>query len=73
MVNSVHWQGIDQLGDGLVVEALAPDGLIEAFSVKNAPSFALAVQWHPEWKVMETSFYRKIFQWFGNACKTHKT
>ena len=75
LVNSVHWQGIDQLGDGLVVEAMAPDGLIEAFSVKNASSFALAVQWHPEWKVTETPFYKKIFQWFGNACKaqTHKT
>ena len=75
LVNSVHWQGIDQLGDGLVVEAMAPAGLIEAFSVKNASSFALAVQWHPEWKVTETPFYKKIFQWFGNACKaqTHKT
>ncbi|HJL75443.1 MAG TPA: gamma-glutamyl-gamma-aminobutyrate hydrolase family protein [Candidatus Marinimicrobia bacterium] len=68
MVNSVHWQGIDKLGQGLQPEAVAPDGLIEAFSVKNAKTFALGVQWHPEWKVMEIPFYKVIFETFGKAC-----
>ena len=71
-VNSVHWQGIDKLGDGLTVEATAQDGLVEAFSVTDARSFALAVQWHPEWKVMDTPFYKSIFERFGDACLTHK-
>ncbi|HIB33201.1 MAG TPA: gamma-glutamyl-gamma-aminobutyrate hydrolase family protein [Candidatus Marinimicrobia bacterium] len=71
MVNSLHWQGIDQLGKGLNLEALAPDGLIEAFSVDDAKTFALAVQWHPEWKVMETPFYQTIFETFGAACINH--
>ena len=71
VVNSVHWQGIDQLGEGLEIEATAPDGLIEAFSVIDAKAFTLAVQWHPEWKLMEIPFYKNIFKLFGEACKNH--
>ena len=37
IVNSVHSQGVDQLGEGLDVEAVAPDGLIEAIVVRDAP------------------------------------
>jgi len=48
-VNSVHGQGVNRLADGLRVEARAPDGLIEAFSLPSAPGFNLSVQWHPEW------------------------
>jgi len=66
-VNSLHGQGIDKLGDGLVIEATAPDGLIEAFRVDDDSKFALAVQWHPEWKVEENVFYKSIFQVFGQA------
>ncbi|PKM28873.1 MAG: gamma-glutamyl-gamma-aminobutyrate hydrolase [Gammaproteobacteria bacterium HGW-Gammaproteobacteria-11] len=69
-VNSVHTQGVDQLAPGLRPEATAPDGLIEAFSVSDAPNFALGVQWHPEWKVTENPFYLAIFKAFGDACRT---
>ena len=68
-VNSLHAQGIDQLAPGLTVEAVAPDGLVEAFAVRTAPAFSLAVQWHPEWRVMENPFYRAIFHAFGEACR----
>ena len=70
MVNSLHGQGIDRLGAGLSAEAHAPDGLIEAVSASNAKSFALGVQWHPEWKVMENPSYLAIFKAFGDACRT---
>ena len=46
-------------GADLVVEARATDGLIEAFRVAKAPRFALAVQWHPEWKVMSNPFSKR--------------
>ncbi len=69
MVNSIHGQGIDKLGAGLTVEAHALDGLVEALSVKAAQTFALGVQWHPEWKVMENPRYLAIFEAFGAACK----
>ena len=68
-VNSLHWQGIERLGAGLKVEARATDGLIEAFRVEDAARFALAVQWHPEWKVMESPLSRALFSAFGAACR----
>lgn len=68
-VNSLHTQGVDQLAPGLRPEATAPDGLIEAFSVSQASNFALGVQWHPEWKVKENTFYLSIFKAFGDACR----
>ena len=68
-VNSVHGQGVERLGAGLRIEALAPDGLIEAFSVEQARSFALGVQWHPEWKVHEHPHYLTLFRGFAEACE----
>jgi len=68
-VNSIHGQGIDQLGKNLSIEAKAPDGLIEAVSVSNAKSFALAVQWHPEWKAAENNQSIALFSAFGQACR----
>jgi putative glutamine amidotransferase len=68
-VNSLHSQGIDRLGAELAVEARAPDGVIEAFRVRNAQRFALAVQWHPEWKVMSNPFSRALFTAFGEASR----
>ena len=69
VVNSLHGQGVRVLADGLTVEALADDGLIEAFTVDAATGFALAVQWHPEWKVTENAFSMEIFRSFGDACR----
>jgi putative glutamine amidotransferase len=68
-VNSVHSQGVQRLGKGLVEEARAADGVIEAFRVDGAPAFALAVQWHPEWKVMDNPFSRALFAEFGKASR----
>ena len=68
-VNSLHSQGVARLGGGLVVEATAPDGIVEAIRVADAPSFALAVQWHPEWQVMKNPQSLKLFKAFGDACR----
>lgn len=68
-VNSLHSQGVQTLGQGLEVEARAPDGVIEAFRVRNARSFALAVQWHPEWKFADNTFSRALFAAFGQAAR----
>jgi putative glutamine amidotransferase len=68
-VNSLHNQGIERLGSELTVEARAPDGVIEAFRVRDARRFALAVQWHPEWKVMANPFSRALFAAFGHASR----
>ena len=68
-VNSLHSQGIDRPADGLIVEATAPDGIIEAVRVANASAFALAVQWHPEWRVRENPFSLALFEAFGDAVR----
>jgi putative glutamine amidotransferase len=69
MVNSLHGQGISQLAPGLEALGHAPDGLVEAFGVKGAHTFAYAVQFHPEWRCWETPFYAAIFEAFGKACR----
>jgi putative glutamine amidotransferase len=68
-VNSLHSQGVRELGQGLSVEARASDGVIEAFRVSAARQFALAVQWHPEWQVMNNEFSKALFAEFGAACR----
>lgn len=72
VVNSLHSQGIDRLGDGLLIEAFASDGLIEAIAVDKAPAFALAVQWHPEWQVNDSVAATAIFKAFGDACRARQ-
>ena len=69
MVNSLHGQGINRLGAGLSAEAFALDGLVEAVRVEEAATFAIGVQWHPEWKVLENPHYLAIFKAFGEACR----
>ncbi len=68
-VNSLHGQGVRELAPGLDVEARAPDGLIEAYTVTGAAAFALAVQWHPEWQVLDNEDSTALFRAFGDACR----
>jgi putative glutamine amidotransferase len=69
-VNSLHGQGVQRLADGVSVEAVADDGLIEAFSV-DVDGFALAVQWHPEWQVTKNPLSMQIYKAFGDACREY--
>ena len=46
-VSSIHHQGIDVLGEGLVAEAWSEDGIIECIRLPDA-GFVVGVQWHPE-------------------------
>lgn len=71
-VNSLHTQGVDRLAENLTIEAIAEDGLVEAFSVTNSESFAMAVQWHPEWQVEKNKQSTQLFHAFGQACAKRK-
>lgn len=71
-VNSLHGQGIDRLAPGLVVEARADDGLVEAYRVAAASGFSLAVQWHPEWQATENPVSAALFAAFGAACRQYR-
>ncbi len=48
ITGSRHHQAVDRVADDLRVVARAPDGVIEALELIEAPQFWLAVQWHPE-------------------------
>lgn len=71
-VNSLHRQGIARLADGLVVEARAPDGIVEAVSVPNTPTFALGVQWHPEYRAADNPDSVTLFGAFGEAARAYR-
>ena len=67
VVNSLHQQGIDRPAEGLVVEAVAPDGQIEGVSHESR-GFVVGVQWHPEFRAADYAFARNLFKEFGAAC-----
>jgi putative glutamine amidotransferase len=75
-VNSLHNQGINQLAPGLVVEGVAPDGLIEAVRVTASEAgpaigYAVGVQWHPEYDWRTDALSRAIFEQFGAAVRAY--
>lgn len=68
-VNSVHYQGIGKLAEGLTIEARAPDGLIEAYSARPNGAPLLAVQWHPEWGTENDPDSQTYFHLLGKALR----
>lgn len=72
MVNSLHAQAIDRLADGLTVEAVSPDGVVEAVCVTGSKTFAIGVQWHPEALWQMDGLSRRLFETFGDACRAHQ-
>ena len=71
-VNSLHRQAVGALGNGLVIEAQAEDGTIEAVSVKNSPGYVLATQWHPEYWVTTDGPSKRLFAAFGDAVRIYR-
>lgn len=65
-VNSMHHQGVKELGQGLHATAAAPDGLIEALEGDD-DSYLVAVQWHPEALTDSDVRTRELFQGFIEA------
>ncbi len=74
-VNSLHGQGVRRLASGLRVEALAPDGFVEAFSLPSpepAIGFNLCLQWHPEWQAASNPVSMDILNAFGQAVRAYQ-
>ncbi|MFN3953772.1 MAG: gamma-glutamyl-gamma-aminobutyrate hydrolase family protein [Pararhodobacter sp.] len=69
MTNSLHGQGIKTPGARIVIDGHAPDGTPEALFIRDAPGFALAVQWHPEWNAAHDPVSRPLFTAFGAAVR----
>jgi putative glutamine amidotransferase len=67
-VNTTHHQAVKEIGNGLVVNATAEDGLIEGIeSLRH--SFVLGVQWHPEVLAPRHVPQRRIFSFFIDSCR----
>lgn len=69
MTNSLHGQGLTELGERIVLEGVADDGTIEAVHVAGARSFAIGVQWHAEYKAIEDEVSATLFRAFGTAAR----
>lgn len=70
-VNSLHHQGVRELGTGLAVAATSPDGVIEAMAFRDPSWWLWSVQWHPE-ELTEPGdhpVHRELFRGFLGACK----
>ncbi|MBT0956270.1 gamma-glutamyl-gamma-aminobutyrate hydrolase family protein [Alphaproteobacteria bacterium KMM 3653] len=67
MTNTLHGQGITEPGARVVIDGYAPDGTPEAIYIEEAPGFAVAVQWHPEWNAEADPVSRPLFTAFGQA------
>jgi putative glutamine amidotransferase len=66
--SSLHNQGVKRLGEGLVAEAHADDGLVEAFRWHDASLFAWGFQFHPEWGYGSHPCYGRIMAAYIEAC-----
>ena len=49
-VNSAHHQAVKDVAEGVVIDAVAPDGVIEGIEDPRR-RFCLGVQWHPEYGI----------------------
>ncbi|MGE0121126.1 MAG: gamma-glutamyl-gamma-aminobutyrate hydrolase family protein [Dongiaceae bacterium] len=65
-VNSAHHQAAKDIGDGVVVDARAEDGVIEGIEHPQY-RFCLGVQWHPEYAISAGD--TKIFDAFIAASR----
>lgn len=68
-INSSHHQAINKVGEGLVVNAIAEDGIIEGIEDPNHP-FCFGVQWHPEHLLGPLD--ELIIEKFVSACQTNQ-
>jgi putative glutamine amidotransferase len=68
-VNSMHHQAVKRVGRGLKVTARSEDGFVEAVESAEAYPFLMAVQWHPEEMVNNSTEQREIFVQFIAKCR----
>ena len=64
-VNSRHHQSVGKVAPGFVVNAVAPDGVVEGIEAPQQP-FCVGVQWHPE-NFVTTGEFRSLFSGLVDA------
>src|SRR5699024_7274792 len=73
VTNSLHGQAIREPGRRAVLEGRATDETIEAVSVAGARTFAIGVQWHPEYDACNDPVGRALFRAFGDAARARQS
>lgn len=74
-VTSSHHQSVDRPGEGLMVNAKSPDGIVEGieYAEKTGKGFLLGVQWHPErFEDIELPLSKNILLAFIESAKSYK-
>jgi putative glutamine amidotransferase len=73
---SHHHQGVDRVGDGLVVSGRSPDGLVEAIELPGADgndvehtTWMVGVQWHPEETAATDRAQQVLFDTLANLAR----
>ncbi|MBL8628423.1 MAG: gamma-glutamyl-gamma-aminobutyrate hydrolase family protein [Rhodospirillaceae bacterium] len=66
-VNSAHHQAVKDVPDNIIVNAVAPDGVIEGIE-DPARKFVIGVQWHPEFHISPVD--NRLFAAFIQACRS---
>ena len=69
--NTLHGQGIAEVGNRLVIDGWASDGTPEALYVKDAAGYTNSVQWHPEWNAENDLVSKLLFEAFGDAVRDY--
>ncbi|QWB22961.1 MULTISPECIES: gamma-glutamyl-gamma-aminobutyrate hydrolase family protein [Streptomyces] len=72
-VNSQHSDRLDKIPGEVFVEAVAPDGTVEAISVGAPDRFVLGVQWHFEHHTDRSVLDRAVLAAFGSRCRSRMT
>jgi len=67
-VNSTHHQAIREIGKGFIINAKAPDGIVEGIE-SDSHRFVLGVQWHPEFLSQKEKRFKRLFEAFVKSCK----
>lgn len=73
VVNSMHHQGLCDLGSGLVATAWASDGLVEAVETVREDHWVVGLQWHPEMLIDHHVGTRRLFESFIEAANQFHT
>ncbi|TKC91483.1 gamma-glutamyl-gamma-aminobutyrate hydrolase family protein [Trinickia terrae] len=68
-IQSAHHQAADRLGEGLIVSAVAPDGVVEAIELSD--SWGVGLQWHPEDSNADLTHVDMLFKAFAAQCALH--
>lgn len=71
VINSLHHQGVKDLGEGLRVAATAGDGVVESIESTDPRWDAVAVQWHPE--CLSKDHAKALFDWLVDAAALRMT